>query len=179
VQRHEGCSIGGRGPRAPDSEIPLPSPPLYSSSGDGPVRCPGPSPPVLSGGIRWGGLPPPSGPRQRGSGRQTREFVAGPGATRPRPSARVSSAKRGPRRPRPPRRGSPCHGAPSVYVPSGSHLRQSVCGEFGWGGIPVKSQRRCPEVVLSVNRNHAWEEKAKSAVDAATFSASPKRASVV
>jgi len=144
-------------------------------------RCAAPArlPPSCPGALARGACPPVWDPRQRGSGRQTREFVAGPGATRPRPSARVSSAKRGPRRPRPPRRGSPCHGAPSVYVPSGSHLRQSVCGEFGWGGIPVKSQRRCPEVVLSVNRNHAWEEKAKSAVDAATFSASPKRASVV
>ena len=55
---------------------------------------------------------------------------------------------------------------------------KTSCGEFGWGGTPVKRQRRCPEALLSVNRNHAWEEKAKSAVDAAIASANPKRASV-
>ena len=54
----------------------------------------------------------------------------------------------------------------------------SLCREFGWGGTPVKLQRRCPEAVLSVNRNHTLEEKAKSVVDVAIFSANPKRASV-
>ena len=48
---------------------------------------------------------------------------------------------------------------------------------FGWGGALVKQQRRCPEVRLSVNRNHAWEEQAKSLVDVLTVSVSPKRAS--
>jgi len=54
----------------------------------------------------------------------------------------------------------------------------SLCGEFGWGGTPVKSQRRCPEAILSANRNRTLEEKAKSAVDDAIFSANPKRESV-
>jgi len=57
-------------------------------------------------------------------------------------------------------------------------MEHSLFREFGWGGTPVISQRRCPEAVLSVNRNHLLEEKAKSFVDVAIFSANPKRVSV-
>jgi len=51
-------------------------------------------------------------------------------------------------------------------------------GEFGWGGTPVRRERRCPQVPLSMNRNHAWEGKAKNRVDVAIGSADPERASV-
>ena len=49
---------------------------------------------------------------------------------------------------------------------------------FGWGGTLAISKRRCPEVRLSVNRNHAWEEQAKSLIDEPALSASPRRESV-
>ena len=46
-------------------------------------------------------------------------------------------------------------------------------GAFGWGGTLVKRQRRCPEVRLSMNRNHSWEEQAICRVDDAIFSPNP------
>ena len=51
---------------------------------------------------------------------------------------------------------------------------QPSIGEFGWGGTPVIRQRRCPEAVLSVNRNHALEKQVKRTVDVATLSTGPK-----
>jgi len=50
--------------------------------------------------------------------------------------------------------------------------------EFGWGGTHAKKQRMCPEVSLSMNRNHAWEEKATSGIDAMITRNSHKHASV-
>ena len=44
-------------------------------------------------------------------------------------------------------------------------VKTAADGAFGWGGTPVISQHRCPEVRLSVNRNHTREEKAKSLID--------------
>jgi len=62
--------------------------------------------------------------------------------------------------------------------PSVALWRHLSSGEFGWGGTRAKQQRMCPEALLSVNRNHAWEEKAKSYVDAVTLRDDPKRESV-
>ena len=44
-------------------------------------------------------------------------------------------------------------------------MKTAADGAFGWGGTPVIWQHRCPEVGLSVVRNHAQEEKAKSLID--------------
>ena len=46
---------------------------------------------------------------------------------------------------------------------------------FGWGGTPVKWQHWCPEVGLSVTRNHAQEEKAKSLIDDEILGENPTR----
>ena len=44
-------------------------------------------------------------------------------------------------------------------------MRTAADRAFGWGGTPVILQHWCPEVGLSVTRNHAQEEKAKSLID--------------
>jgi len=54
----------------------------------------------------------------------------------------------------------------------------SVKRAFGWGGILAILKRRCPEVRLSVNRNHTWEEQAISLIDLPSYSVPSRRESV-
>lgn len=56
-------------------------------------------------------------------------------------------------------------------------VRKAADGAFGWGGTPVIWQHWCPEVRLSVNRNHAQEEKAKSLIDDEILGENPTRES--
>lgn len=57
-------------------------------------------------------------------------------------------------------------------------VKTAADGAFGWGGTPVIWQHWCPEVGLSVNRNHAQEEKAKSLIDDEILGENPTRESV-
>lgn len=56
-------------------------------------------------------------------------------------------------------------------------VKTAADGAFGWGGTPVIWQHWCPEVELSVNRNHAQEEKAKSSIDDEILGENPTRES--
>jgi len=56
-------------------------------------------------------------------------------------------------------------------------VKTAADGAFGWGGTPVKWQHWCPEVGLSVTRNHAQEEKAKSSIDDEILGENPTRES--
>jgi hypothetical protein len=74
-------------------------------------------------------------------------------------------------------------GVPVLIVarpsPSGAlvSVKTAADGAFGWGGTPVKLQHWCPEVGLSVTRNHAQEEKAKSPIDDEILGENPTRES--